>query len=432
MKIPKIIFLNHSSFIVKAKKIKILVDPYLYGSSFHNGWNLLKEIDHSKEIEDITHIVYTHEHPDHFSVPFLKKISPNIRKNITIIFQETYDKRVKKFCETLGYKFKEIKDGTEQKINENLEILIGKVPFFDSWINFKINNVNILNVNDCVLENSKLVFHIKKKLNRKIDVLFTQFSYANFIEIKNQKKIALKQLENIKQQDEILSPSYLIPFASFIYFSHEENKFMNKNINTVREAYNFITSNCKAKTIILMPNEHWELKLKKNEESLKYWDNLYRDIDNLDFHSLEEMFSSHDLIDESRKYVKRLFMNNNKFLMNFLNFIGFFPLIKLHLTDIDKYFCFDTTKGLVEIPKEFNSKKFISLSSESLMFVFKYEYGLNTLLVNARLKCDENYLTVVTKCLMVASLNNTGRYIKFSHFNRFLNLNFIYRALEKL
>ena len=432
MEIPKIIFLNHSSFIIKAKNVKILVDPYLYGAAFHNGWNLLKEIDHSKEIEDITHIIYTHEHPDHFSVPFLKKINPDIRENITIIFQETYDKRVMKFCETLGYKFKEIKDGTEQRINENLEILIGKVPFFDSWINFKINNINILNVNDCVLENSKLVFNIKKRLNRKIDVLFTQFSYANFIEIKNQKKIALKQLENIKQQDKILCPSYLIPFASFIYFSHEENKFMNKNINSVRQAHNFITSNCKAKPIILMPNEHWELTVKKNEKSLRFWDDLYKDINNLNFHSLKEVFDSHDLVSESKKYVKRLFRKNNKFLIHFLNYLGFFPVIKLYLTDIDKYFCFDTTKGLKEITKEYKSKQFISLSSESLMFVLKYEYGLNTLLVNARLKCDENYLTAVTKCLSVSSLNNTGRYLKFTHFNRFLNFRFIYRALEKL
>ena len=161
---PEIIFLNHASFIIKMNDIKIIIDPYLYGSAFNNGWNLLKEIDHTNEIKDITHIVYTHEHPDHFSIPFLKKIEPDIRKNITILYQETYDKRVKIFCESMGFKFKEIKDGVEQKIDNQLNVLIGKVPFFDSWINFKINEFNILNVNDCVLENPKLVFDIKKKI----------------------------------------------------------------------------------------------------------------------------------------------------------------------------------------------------------------------------------------------------------------------------
>ena len=231
MKKPFITFLNHASFIVQINNIKILVDPYLFGSAFNDGWNLLKELDHSDQIKDITHIFYSHEHPDHFSIPFLKKIDSNIRKNITIFYQNTFDKRIKYFCENLGYKFKEFRDGIEEKIDKDLYICIGKVPFYDSWINFRINNTNILNVNDCVLENPKLVFDIKKILNRKIDVLFTQFSYANFIEKDKQKIRALQQLEKIKIQDQILNPTYLIPFASFIYFSHLENKFMNENIN---------------------------------------------------------------------------------------------------------------------------------------------------------------------------------------------------------
>ena len=429
---PEIIFLNHASFIIKMNDIKIIIDPYLYGSAFNNGWNLLKEIDHTNEIKDITHIFYTHEHPDHFSIPFLKKIEPDIRKNITILYQETYDKRVKIFCESMGFKFKEIKDGVEQKIDNQLNVLIGKVPFFDSWINFKINEFNILNVNDCVLENPKLVFDIKKKLNRKIDVLFTQFSYANFIEKGNQKNVALQQLENIKQQDKILCPSYLIPFASFIYFSHKENKFMNKNINSIREAYDFIKINCKAKPVILKPNECWNFKEKQNEVSLQFWDNLYKNIENFNYHSVIKKFDINEIIKESKEYVKRIKKKNNRFLIYLLHYLNFFPSITIYVSDIDKYLEFNILKGLKIFSNKIISKKFISLSSESLIFVLKYEFGLDTLLVNARLKCDENYLKTVTKCLFIASLNNTGRYIGFTHFSRYLNVNFLYRGLEKL
>ena len=39
----KIIFLNHASFIIQYNNTKILVDPYLFGEAFNNGWNLLKE-----------------------------------------------------------------------------------------------------------------------------------------------------------------------------------------------------------------------------------------------------------------------------------------------------------------------------------------------------------------------------------------------------
>ena len=83
-----------------------------------------------------------------------------------------------------------------------------------------LKNKNILNLNDCQLENPKSVFDIKKKLNRKFDILLTQFSYASFIENNKQKQRALKQLQYIKLKDQILNPTYIVPFASFIYFSH--------------------------------------------------------------------------------------------------------------------------------------------------------------------------------------------------------------------
>ena len=115
-----------------------------------------------------------------------------------------------------------------------------------------------------------------------------------------------------------------------------------------------------------------------------------------------------------------------------LYYLNFFPSITIYVSDIDKYLEFNILKGLKISSNKIISKKFISLSSESLIFVLKYEFGLDTLLVNARLKCDENYLKTVIKCLFIASLNNTGRYIGFTHFSKYLNVNFLYRGLEKL
>ena len=123
----------------------------------------IKRINHSEFIKDLTHIYFSHEHPDHFSIPFLKSISLEERKRITIIYQETYDKRVKNFCVKLGFNFLEVRNLKENKISENFYITIGKVPFYDSWINYRIDDKNILNVNDCVLDNPNVLFLIKKK-----------------------------------------------------------------------------------------------------------------------------------------------------------------------------------------------------------------------------------------------------------------------------
>ena len=424
-----ITFLNHASFIIKSKNLQILNDPYLFGSAFNGGWNLLTETDYEIYLDKITHIYYSHEHPDHFSVPFLKSIDEKKRKNITIIYQETFDKRVKNFCVSLGYKFKELKNLVDEKFDENLSITLGKVPFYDSWINYRLDNKNILNVNDCILEDPSILKKVKKRI-KNIHTLFTQFSYATHIPIENQKKEALKCLDSIKFQDNILKPKNIIPFASFIYFSHKQNKFMNKNMNTIYDVNNFILKNCSAKSIILKPNETWNLFEKNNDKSLQFWKKIYENIENLKYQSDIKTFEAEELIIKSKKYIKRINDRNNQFLIQLLIKIKFFTKINIFVQDLNKFFEFDLINGLVEIDKKSNETDFIQLDSESLSFVFDYDYGLDTLLVSAKFKVANKYKQKIIRCFLIGSLNNTGRFIKFKNFYKYLNFDFIKKSLQ--
>ena len=99
----EITFLNHASYILKTEKSSVLFDPYLSGTAFNNGWKLLNEEEHN--VTDINYIFYSHEHPDHFQVDFLKNNFTQNRDEVTILYQETYDKRVKKFCTNLELHF---------------------------------------------------------------------------------------------------------------------------------------------------------------------------------------------------------------------------------------------------------------------------------------------------------------------------------------
>ncbi len=426
---PNIIFLNHASFIIEFNGVKILNDPFLFGSAFNNGWNLIKEVDHEKILKGTTHIFFSHEHPDHFSVPFLKSIPSDKRSEIKIIYQETYDKRVKDFCERLGYKFLELKNLKETKVIEDFYITIGKVPFYDSWINFRLNNKNILNVNDCVFENKNILFSIKKII-KNVDVLFTQFSYANFIPEKDQVNEAINCLNNIKLQDRILSPNYIVPFASFIYFSHHENYFMNKNANTIQTTHNFIEKNCKAHPIVLKPNEYWGLKKKDNYDSLDFWNAHYENTPNLHYHKNNLILNSDDLVEKSKHYIKKIKKNNSVFLIFILFKLRIFSKILIFVKDLEEYFYFDVFNGL-KLKKNFNNEEIdIEMSSDSLEYIFKYDYGFDTLLVNARFKALPKNINKVTKNFIIGSLNNTGRFISFFELHKFLNLNLIKRAFK--
>ena len=69
-------FINHASVKIYTENVVILTDPWYSGSAFNKGWNLLVEqsVDQVEDLlSDVSHIWISHEHPDHFSIPFSKR-----------------------------------------------------------------------------------------------------------------------------------------------------------------------------------------------------------------------------------------------------------------------------------------------------------------------------------------------------------------------
>ncbi|MGE4596907.1 MAG: MBL fold metallo-hydrolase, partial [Methylophilaceae bacterium] len=104
-----ITFINHASVTIASNNINLLCDPWFSGDVFHKGWNLLVENsdEQIKELlKKITHIWISHEHPDHFSIKFFNTFTKLIKeRGITILFQETKDKRVEKFLLNKNFSF---------------------------------------------------------------------------------------------------------------------------------------------------------------------------------------------------------------------------------------------------------------------------------------------------------------------------------------
>ena len=40
-------FFNHACFYVQYNEVKLLVDPYINGSAFNDGWNLITESEYN-------------------------------------------------------------------------------------------------------------------------------------------------------------------------------------------------------------------------------------------------------------------------------------------------------------------------------------------------------------------------------------------------
>lgn len=91
----EITWVNHASFILSHNLIKLICDPWIEYNAFDNGWSLLSKSQiNYNDFKDITHIWFSHEHPDHFSPPCLVKIPEKHRNKITILFQKQETKRL--------------------------------------------------------------------------------------------------------------------------------------------------------------------------------------------------------------------------------------------------------------------------------------------------------------------------------------------------
>jgi len=375
-------FINHSCFIVEEGCIKLICDPWIEGRVFNEGWDLIYKTPFSyDDFRSITHIWFSHEHPDHFFPPNLQKIDPGVRKKITVLFQETNDKRVVKFCQKLGFKkVIELKPDEWLPLEDSIDVLCEPYQEGDSWIAIKSQNVTIFNTNDCGIRDRRLAHKIKEKVG-KVDVLLTQFSYAywagNAEDKSYRQKIADEKLEGYQFQCDIFEPTYTIPIASYVWFCHEENFFLNDSINRPQKVFDFLKTNTKAIPVLLYPGEYFIPG--ENHDSQKSIAKLN--------HNFEMILANPSLVKGKKIDVNELLTKSKKFVENLKKNYGVYASLlkpaKVYLTDYDESFELSLNGGISKT----NFKKDdcdIGLSSESLVYCFSVPWGNDTLGINGR------------------------------------------------
>ncbi|MEK9657476.1 MAG: MBL fold metallo-hydrolase [bacterium] len=421
---PVLKWVNHASYIISCRSIHLMTDPWLFGSAFDNGWDLLSKSEFDiKDFNSITHIWFSHEHPDHFAPQVLVKIPEEVRRKITVLFQVTKDKRVYKFLKKLNFNIVELDNRKSYKLDEGNVVTCGKMRGIDSWLLQEINGKKILNINDCVIDTTEKAKSILNTTGE-IDILLTQFSYANWVgnpEDKSLREIeAKKKLECIRMQCEIFKPKKVIPFASFVYFSHKENNYHNDLINKISTVEDYLKRNCKPVPIILYPGDTWDLQSKIiNDQALMRYEKDY-DLTNAQFHQSDPSIEISSLISMSKKYIENIKKKNNGlFLLMLLPKKYGMKELSIYICDIDKYCIFTLKNGLKIVDKLECSD--ITIWSSSLAYIFKHEWGIGSVLVNGRFRASKFGRLAFDRMFMASIFNSTDIYITFGFLiNRFL------------
>ena len=361
-------FLNHSSFIVG----NILVDPWFKESVFLNSWNLLKEFDYDINKLKYEYIYLSHEHPDHFHIPTLKKIANPESK--TVIFHKTTDGKVVDFVKNMGFKILECENDMFYNLN------FGKIKVqsngFDSFFIYKTNTgQTIVNMNDYQVKDAS---ELEKLNETNVDYLFSQFTYANWAGNKDDDMLPKKAQRIINDrlsiQFKVFKPKTWIPSASYIYFSHEENFYMNKHTPSFSSIKAFAESkniNCVFPTPDMIHNN------RMGDNAIQYWTTmrgLINPIHKNNVQPLEEVKASFLTMCEE------IHNNNDMSLFNeketYINVSDWSNVIKYDIKNIE-----------FEIVTQLEND--IIMSSECLHFLIKNKWGRGTVLISGR--CQINY-----------------------------------------
>lgn len=402
-------FLNHASFLIRNEDFIFLCDPWMEGQAFNKGWMLLDQSTSDEDLLNTLHhekkpvfIWYSHEHSDHFSISFIRKLK---EKDIDVhfIFQETNDKRVVEYLKKQNQKISVLKNGVAFQLSANSSIKISSWRGGDSLSLIQFDKFTILNINDCIVETDKDINRINKFLKhvhaKKIDILFTQFGYANWIgnesDSNKRLKSAMNKLDRIGKQIAEINPNSAVLFASFVYFSHIENFYLNDTQNTPERVRNYLgLKEYQERIFFLKPNDSIELepnfkdRLKNiSPKAEEHWNKKFSLIKpnveiNIETPSIDRIGK------EVSNYKWRVFKNFGG-LFTILELMNVIKPLRIKLTDSQKVVTLSYLKKF-KTDKDLNNYD-LEMSSEVLCFSVTFDYGFDTTHVNGRFQVrDDN------------------------------------------
>jgi UDP-MurNAc hydroxylase len=375
----RIEWVNHASFVIRSGGIHLITDPWLDGTAFNHGWKLLSPtVFRYEDFADVTHIWFSHEHPDHFSPPNLKRIPEELRRRITVLFHQTKDKRVLKVCKAYGFAVQELTEGEVITLAGDVRLLCGRQGLIDSWIAVFADGKTLLNMNDCIFTKRDDLLSIKQKVG-KVDVSLLQFSYANWVgnveDHASHSRHARRKLNEMIVHLQLFQPSSFVPCASFVYFSHSENFFMNERANRIDAVYELVSRDIKVPTVVLYPGDTWEVGDPWDSSTSigKYQADSERVLSSEPDTSPPVELSR--MKESAAAFIRKGNHRNNGLLLKAL------PSAVIRLNDLGIDVELSYRDGLKKVT---GKQPDIMTSSDSLNYCLQFDWGGDTLAVNGR------------------------------------------------
>ena len=363
-----------------------MTDPWVEGDIFNNSWSLLSPTPPTVFdcLANATHVWFSHEHPDHFYPPNVKKFLHGKH----FLFQKTKDKRVISYLSGLSDKVTELNFGENYEITKRFNIMVFPFGRLDSYCIIEVGDITILNLNDCYITNDEEINFIQKQCP-KVDILFFQFSYAkgntNKDETEKRRILAANKVSHLIKTIKRFKPTYTCPFASFIYFCNSDNYYLNDAINRIGD----VISQIKDLTIPLCfyPGDQWYIgdAVDSSAAIAKYKED-YKRIRPKDYGVTK--VSLEQIMGKVQEYLAKTKKNNPLWPFYYYYRPDSFR-IKFLLSDLQEMLNFDFKTGVSAGTKTADSVPICELQSDSIMNLFSFDWGYDTLSIGGRYQTNE-------------------------------------------
>jgi hypothetical protein len=404
---------GHACVLVETSGASILMDPWFSGKIFNDSWTLRPEPQFDPSLlNSIGYIWISHEHPDHCHFPTLNSFPASFKQRVTLLFQQRDQAKMIAAFRSLGYQhFRLLPHRAIVSLaalssgdSGNASIYCYHAGLMDSALAVIDDDHVVLNANDVRISTAECRL-IRQDLG-KIDVLMGQFSlaaYAGFDPPRNYLPTRAKAiLHNLSAAHNTLGATVTIPFASFIYFSSEDNKYINPFANTVQDAYDHLTrqgQNC----VVLYPGDIYQAgSAHDSSQALTRYTDLPA-LDELHYdstppRSLIEIFDAyHAMVSQLQQHYPRVL----------LSLLG---TMTVRIPDLKKTIRFRLFTGAIEEVTMTHMSDLV-INSQPLWFGFRFPFGIQTLGVSARFTLLRHFRTWKLHRILL-SLNNGGVYLK--------------------
>jgi hypothetical protein len=389
----KMTLVSHASVIIDAGGARIWTDPWVVSKAFNNSWTLLgKPAYDPAMLDDIQYLWISHEHPDHFNIPTLKSLPDAFRQRVVVLFQQKNSEKIFDALRGLGFRhFWSLPNARPVALPTGVELYCYQASFGDSCLGVRHGGEAIFNVNDAELSPSDCR-RILKHLGP-IDVVLNQFSLAGYNGYLHYDRVlptlAQEKLSRLVNNHRDLGASVTVPFASFVYFSSEDNRFLNNYANSPAAVASWMRENgCPARFMFLGETATvGELVGPDDDGSargLLLWQELYDGVAKLDYTvdapvPLDELqgFAS-QFAGSLRSYFPAILLRRVK------------P-VRFHIRDLGVAAQFDLSNGTLNQLDVSQDQVDILVNSQPLATAFRYPFGFETLAVSGRFLVQRNF-----------------------------------------